>query len=1134
MSKTSLAFKLVVLLWLSNSAAGAQTHTATVRGLVTDKSGSVIVGATVTLTNTDQNRTWAFTTNSVGEYLFLQVPPGNYTLAVEQSGFKRYAQSNLVFQVAQVAEINVVLEVGAVNETVEVYAQASLLESASSTLGEVVNGRTVESLPLNGRNVLQLVALTPGINTTSAYRTAASGSGNITAVAFSANGGRNVTNEVLLDGSSQIVMGFNQPAYIPPPDAVQEFRVQTNALSAEYGRTGGAVVNLIHRSGTKEFHGVLYEFLRNDLFDANGFFNNLNQRRKAPFRYNQFGGTFGGPLTRSRERTFFFVNYEGVRTVNPGSATLTVPTVKMRRGDFSEISTIVYDPATIDSAGRRQPFPNNRIPQDRLNPVALKLLSYYPEPNRPGIVNNYFSQAGSRSSENNVSVKIDHHLSARQHLFGRFSWDNVDLRLPNHFNNLASPDAGVAAARNRSITLDDTYTLGNWVLHANYGYAYHGNSRDSVSQGFDLASLELPASFAQAAQFPIFPRVEPAGYAPLGGEPAFIASSKFETHTLVGDASKLLGNHALKFGGVYRVNRVSSFRPNAPAGLFIFNEGFTRQAFNSNQGGHPIASMLLGLMSGGRIQHEPALALQVLYGGLYLQDDWRVHTRLTLNIGLRWDTDRPLTERFNRTSWFDFDAVLPINTPGLGPVKGGLVFAGRNGNPRGNKDADNNNFAPRFGLAYRVNDKFVVRSGFGVFYNPTTGIGPSTASTGALGFNAVTNIIPSIDGGRTPFTTLSNPFPTGFNQPSNGAEGLLTLIGQTVAAQVRSDRVPYSMQWNLNLQYQLQDNLLFDVAYAGNAGVKLLAIAELNQLPDEYLALGDELTRPVNNPFFGIIPTTSSLGQRTVVRGQLLRPYPHLTSLVQVWGSLAHSSYHSLQAKFRKRYSNGLQFLAAYTWSKLLDDFSSVAGFLGQQNPGYTNNNRRRLDKSLSALDIAHRLVINFQYELPFGAGKPLLNRKGLANVLLGGWSLSGIITLQSGLPISISSAVNTTNSFGGVQRPNSTGQSSKTAGSVRDRLNNYFNKAAFVDAPRYSFGTVGRFLPDNRGPYFHRWDLSVLKDFKFGEAQRLEFRAEFFNLLNQVNFQAPAGTVFGRPEFGIITSAEQARIIQFGLKLYF
>jgi len=1134
MSKTSLALKLMALLWLSISAASAQTQTATVRGLVTDNSGSVIVGATVTLTNTDQNRAWVFTTNSAGEYLFLQVLPGNYTLVVEQNGFKRYAQSNLVFQVAQVAEINVVLEVGAVSETIEVYAQAPLLESASSTLGEVVNSHTVESLPLNGRNVLQLVALTPGVNTTSAYRTATSASGNIAAVAFSANGGRNVANEIMLDGSSQIVMGFNQPAYIPPPDAVQEFRVQTNALSAEYGRTGGAVINLVHRSGTKEFHGVLYEFLRNDLFDANGFFNNLNQRKKAPFRYNQFGGTVGGPLTRSRETTFFFVNYEGVRTVNPGSTILTVPTVKMRQGDFSEISAIIYDPATIDSAGRRQAFPNNRIPQNRLNPVALKLLSYYPEPNLPGIANNYFSQAGSRLSENSVSVKIDHHLSARQHLFGRFSRDNINLRLPNHFNNLASPNAGMAAARNRSVTLDETYTLGNWVLHANYGYAYHGNPRDSASQGFDLASLGLPASLAQAAQFPVFPRIEPAGYAPLGGEAAFIVGNKFETHTLVGDASTLLGNHVLKFGGVYRINRVSNFRPNAPAGLFIFNEGFTRQAFNSNQGGHSIASMLLGLMSGGRIQQEPALALQVLYGGLYLQDDWRIHTRLTLNLGLRWDTDRPLTERFNRTSWFDFDAVLPINVPGLGPIKGGLVFAGRNSNPRGNKDADNNNFAPRLGLAYRVNDRLVVRSGFGIFYNPTTGTGPSTATTGALGFNAVTNIITSIDGGRTPFATLSNPFPTGFNQPSNGAEGRLTLIGQTVAAQVRSDRVPYSMQWNLDLQYQLQNNLLLDVAYAGNAGVKLPANAELNQLPDKHLALGDELTRSVNNPFFGIIPTTSSLGQRTIVQGQLLRPYPHLTSLAQVWGSLAHSSYHALQVKFRKRYSNGLQMLAAYTWSKLLDDFSSVAGFLGQQNPGYTNNNQRRLDKSLSALDIAHRVVINYQYELPFGLGKPSLNRSGLINVLFGGWSLNGITTLQSGLPISISSAANTTNSFGGVQRPNSTGQSSRTAGAVKDRLNNYFNKAAFVDAPRYTFGTVGRFLPDNRGPYLYRWDLSVLKEFKFSEAQRLEFRAEFFNLLNQVNFDAPAGTVFGRPEFGIITSAEQPRVIQFGLKFYF
>jgi hypothetical protein len=341
------------------------------------------------------------------------------------------------------------------------------------------------------------------------------------------------------------------------------------------------------------------------------------------------------------------------------------------------------------------------------------------------------------------------------------------------------------------------------------------------------------------------------------------------------------------------------------------------------------------------------------------------------------------------------------------------------------------------------------------------------------------------------------------------------------------DRVPYTLQWNFDVQYQLPNDMLMEAAYAGNAGVKLLAQVQLDQLPDQYLSLGDDLNRSVNNPFFGIIPTTSSIGQRTTTVGQLLRPYPQLTGFQQTWGSLAHSSYHSLQMKFRKRYRSGLQMQAAYTWSKMLDDFSSVGGY-GITYPGYTNNNQRRLDKALSSLDQAHHLAINFQYDLPFKPSQKLLRS------VVGGWSLNGITTIQSGQPISISSAANTTGSFNGTQRPNSTGISSQTPGNIKQRVDSFINPAAFVNAPRYAFGNVGRNLPDNRGPALQVWDFSILKHIPIHEAKQLEFRAEFFNVLNNVNFNLPDGdaTTFGRPQFGTLLGAERARVIQFGLKL--
>jgi hypothetical protein len=1118
---------------LLTGLAWSQTYTATVRGIVTDASGAVVPGATVTLTNTEQNRPYSFTTNQAGEYALVQVPPGSYTLSVKATGFKSYQRSGLTLEVAQVAAIDVVMEVGAVTEAIDVTAQAPLLETASSTLGEVVNSKTTEALPLNGRNVMQLVALTPGINQTRSSREATSASGSIPSNGFSANGGRNVSNEVMLDGSPQVVMGYNQPAFVPSPDALQEFKVQTNNLSAEYGRTGGAVVNLVHRSGTSQFHGVLYEFLRNDKFDANGFFNNRNRKAKPPFRFNQFGFTLGGPLTPSRSSTFFFLNYEGVRQVDPGSATFSLPTPRMKAGNFSEIANIIYDPATINAAGQRQPFASNTIPADRFNPVAVKILGYYPNPVLPGVVNNFFSQIGSYSVTNTFTTKIDRRISDRQNLFGRFSWSDFDQQVANHYSNAASPNEGFSGLRERSITVDDSYILGKWVLHGNYGYAYSSNPRDSNFEGFDLAGLGFPQSFKSAAQFPIFPRVSPAGYGDLGNDPAWIIGNKFETHTLTGDATRLLGGHTIKLGGTYRLNRVSNFRPSSPAGNFTFNEGWTRQTFNGNVGGNSVASMLLGLMNTGILQQEPNLALQVRYGGAYFQDDWRVNTRLTVNAGLRWDTDRPLTERWNRTSWFDFNAASPLKVPGLAPLTGGLVFAGRNGAPRGNKNPDNNNFAPRFGLAYKLSDRLVVRSGFGIFFNPTTGIGPGTGSVGALSFNAITNVTTSIDGGRTPFTTLSNPFASGYNQPTNGADGLLTFVGQSINAQFRRDRVPYSMQWNFDIQYEMPNSMLLDVAYAGNSGVKLLAQSQLNQIPDQYLALGDGLTRAVPNPFLGILPATSTIGQATVTQGQLLRPYPFLTGLQQTWGSFGHSSYHALQVKFRKRYHNGLQMLVAYTWSKMLDDFSSVAGFLGQQNPGFTNNNKRFLDKSLSTTDTPHRLVVNYEYDLPFGSGRKFLNHKGIVNVLAGGWSANGIASFQAGVPIAVSSVTDTTKSLGGVQRPDRTGLPAETSGSVGARIDNYLDRNAFAVPARFTFGTSSRLLPDARNPGLAIWDLSVLKSIPIHEKRRLEFRAEFFNIFNHVNFASlPDGnTVFGRPQFGTVTDAERARIIQMGLK---
>jgi Carboxypeptidase regulatory-like domain/TonB dependent receptor len=1127
--------KLGIGILLAFAAGWGQTHTVTVRGIVKDSSGGVLRNAAVSATNVDQARHWNTRTGDSGEYVLVQIPPGNYSLSVAAPGFKTYERTGLVLQVAQTAELDVSLEVGAVGESVEVVAETPLTEPGSSFLGEVVNGSLAGALPLFTRDINQLVALTPGVSDSPNFRQPKFSSGNSNQ--YSASGGPGGANEIILDGSPQTTMWLNQAGYVPQPEATLEFNVQTNSLAAEYGHTGGAVVNIVHRSGTREFHGKVYEYLRNEKLNANSFFENRNGKSRAPFRGNDFGFVLGGPLTPARNSTFFFLNVQRILVAAPISKTMTVPTVRMKNGDFGEAG-LVYDPGSIDSTGARRLFPQNQIPAGLWNPVGVNLLKYYPDPTSPGASNNLFARATEHPAATDVSLKIDRRVSARQNLFGRFSMENSTDERPNYFGNPASPDAVTANSRSGSVTLDDSYVRGSWILHGNYGYVHTGNTAPPAVPGFDPASLGFPASMRSGLQVANVPVVTLAGsYSWLGPLNNQVGTGKYENHSLSGDAIRVAGRHTVKFGGTYRINRASILQSISPSGSFTFAEGFTTSAAGTaGSGGSAVASLLLGLPTSGGVGYEPALAIQVRYAALFVQDDWRVSSRLTLNLGLRWDSDRPLTERFDRTSWFDFNALLPVTAPGLGPLRGGLVFAGKNGAPRGNKDPDNNNFGPRAGLAYSATPHFVLRSGFGIMCSPTLDNGPTSTNTGALGFNAFTPYISSADGFQHPFTTLSNPFPNGFNTPTGARDGLLTFIGQTVNAQVRSDRTPYVAQWHFNTQYEWHKDMLLDVGYAGSAGVKLAAQGQLNQLPDQFLGMGKALDRIVANPFYGIVPGTNTL-PATVTAGQLLRPYPQFNKVIQTWGSFAHSSYHALQAKLRKRYRRGFQVLAAYTWSKMLDDNSgSFNG--GNQSPPFMDNNRRDLDKSYSVFDIPHRLVASFEYELPFGAGRALLNRAGLANAIAGGWRASGIATYAAGAPISVSQGgTNQTGSFDGISRPNRTGISSATPGSVKERIDNYLNPAAFSAPPPYTFGNAGRFMPDVRGPGRQNWDVALAKSFPIGDKFHVDFQAEAFNLLNHANFLGPyppGQTAFGQPGFGTIVKTDSARQMQLALSLNF
>ena len=765
-------------------------------------------------------------------------------------------------------------------------------------------------------------------------------------------------------------------------------------------------------------------------------------------------------------------------------------------------------------------------------------MENYPLPTLPGTGNNYFDASGSQNTINSFSTKIDYRVSSNHNLFARIAWSDADSANGDAFRTPGSPTIGFKGLRDRGLTVDDNLIKGGWILHANAGVAYNSNPADLPDYKGVTGILGLPAYLNSAIQREIFPLIQPSGYTQLGQNAAFIIGNKFYNVVFSGDASKLIGSHTLKLGGQYRMNRLSSFRPQNPGGNYTFSAAWTTLNFNGGQGGDAIASMLLGLPSGGQVRQVPSLSVQVPYEGLFIQDDWRVNHRLTVNAGLRWDRDGAMTEKWDRASWWDPTVKLPLNVPGLGPFYGGVVFAGRynqfHDNTRGISDMPWTNFQPRLGAAYKLTEKLVVRSGFGLIYAPTVGYGFNSNTVGALSFDSATSVTSSIDGGRTPYATLANPFPDGFITPQNGSAGVMTLVGTSITTRFRNRKMPYSAQWNLDVQYALPSNMLVDVAYAGNAGVHLLANdSQLNQLPDQYLSKGNALNQVISNPFFGILPAATNLGKATTTASQLLVPYPWMTGLDDIWSTVAHSSYHALQAKFRKRYSNGLQFLLSYTWSKLIDDFSAVAAY-GNQSPGYTDYYNRRLDKSISGIDQTHVLTFNYQWELPLGKGKRYLSRGGMANYLAGGWVLNGITTHQSGLPISINSRVNTLNNFGGTQRPNMTGMNPNTTGSNAIRINGWINPAAFVDVGPFTYGNTGRFVPGLRAPSYGNWDVSVLKNIPIREKLHAQFRLELFNAFNMVNFMPPGGTAFGTSNFGTITSTEPARSIQLGLKLNF
>ncbi|HWD00557.1 MAG TPA: TonB-dependent receptor, partial [Candidatus Sulfopaludibacter sp.] len=1128
------------ILLLTATAAFGQIVTASLDGTVLDPAGAVVRAAKVKVVNTSTNLEVQGTSNDDGRFSFPSLPPGGpYTVTVEAAGFSTEEQTGLTLEVNQAARLDFHLKIGAASETVRVTAEAPLIEPGTATMGQVINTQAIVNLPLNQRNAYSLVFLAPGVT--------GSVSNQYNSANISINGGRPGSTDILVDGipsSPPLANPIEGLAVFPSVDSVQEFKVQTNTYSAEFGRAGSGIINLIYKSGTNQFHGSAFEFLRNSDLDANGFFANKNGTPLPNFKRNQFGATLGGPVElpkiyHGRDKTFFFFGYEGLRQGSASNLNTTVPTALQRAGDFSKTlnaagqQVVIYDPTTTTPSGTgyvRQPFPGNVIPANRIDRVAKNIVNYYPQPNLPGAVNsglnNYFVSSTSLVNTNQIDAKVDEVVNDKSRFFVRYSRRGLQQPAPAYFpadirsaqNNDSQPQTSNSAAIDYTRTISPTD-----LLEVRYGFARTKLNFASLSLGFDPTSLGFPSYIAANADHLLFPGIAPANYYTLGGAAAGDTRDPgFESHLLGVSNTHILGSHTLRIGVEGRLMRVNDTESGSSTGNFSFSNAIT-QGPNPNAAtstaGNSIASLLLGVGSGSMTISSKDVATQSTYYAAYLQDDWKVSRKLTLNLGVRYDLDIPRTERYNRMETFDPTVASPLAAAtGIAGLHGGVKYVGVNGYDRRQYDPEWNNVGPRVGFAYQVGSKTVIRGGYGLFYAGTYRGANSTVGT--QGFSAVTNYVGSPDG-LTPSVYLSNPFPNGLNKPSGSSQGLLSGIGSTFATPLYGDnRVPYTQNWDLNLQRELPGNILLDAAYVGSHGVHLNMAGEtdynIDQLTPDVIALGSKLQQSVPNPFYGII-TTGPEAAATIPLSYLLSPFPQFTGVQINYPTGGYTIYHAFQLKVEKRFSHGLSALVSYTDQKLIDDYSIISN-VGNNTGGIQNIYNGKGERSISSNDISQRLVISGVFELPIGRGKSFgKNWSRPLDAVIGGWQVNGIASYQTGFPVSVTTQNTCTNCGNNVLRPNNNGQSAELSGPISARLNRYFDTTVFSQPAPFTFGNTARTLPDVRGPGQQDIDLSLFKNFQPLERLTVQFRAEAFNLLNQVVFGMPNATL-SNAAFGTIT----------------
>jgi len=1116
-----------LVLALNASAGLAQSNLGSITGIVTDPHSAVVPEATVTATNLATGVRSTAKSNSTGIYLLPSLPFGTYTVYVEHPGFVKYVREQITLDAGQRLGLDIALTIGSMQETVTVTAEAPPIQDRTSTIDTTIEPKSIEALPLSGRKTLNVVALS-GAAVFIAYPNTPTGSPS-----FTLAGGRGRSQMSYIDGGSSQNSRIGNPLIDTdlPSDAVAEVKLLINSGSAEYGASAGGVVMTTTKSGTNQFHGSLYENFRHDALDAPGFFAPVDSsgKRVAPeLRYNVYGGTISGPIKKNK--TFFFFSYEGQRLRAGTTLTLTVPTLLQRQGDFSQTfnssGTLikVYDPSsTTIVSGRaiRTQFAGNVIPLSKIDPVALKLLDYFPKPNQAPInvagANNFSGNRVSIIPSELIFAKVDHNFSDKDRISGRYmrlaGTGAISSPFPN--NGAADPGPGSDLAERWAVRIfaNWTHTLNSNQLNE-LRFAYNDRLFHQLSNGLGGGyPSKLGLTGVPDTAFPAF---APSGFSTIGSTSQQRVENPIRTYQFIDNYSLTRGRHQFKFGAEVRRSFHGDVQQSTVSGNFGFSaNGTATQSSTSSSfsGGSGFASLLTGFVTSFAEVSTLHLERHMYYFAGFAQDDWTVGRRLTLNLGLRWEADTPMIADDLHMNSFDPNQTNPVSgTPGV------VKFVGLNGWPVPPYATHWANFAPRVGFAWKPfsSNKTVVRGGFGLFYAHP--FDDSPGNTVSLGFGTSANLA-TPDNGITPAFFLKNGVPVITNPTLDDSFGAVTLAlaaaGKTTNSVTFLEphrAVGYSEQFNLGIQHELRGNIVVEVAVLGNLARKLAnANLSLNQIAPQVLS--------------------SLQAQGITTQLQKYRPFPQFTDVQIQFPTNGVSNYYAALVRADKRFSHGLSFGANYTWSKYLGNITEPGTALGNgvgnliYQDAYSTD--RHANYGPTADDVKHRVNFHWIYELPFGKGRLWLANNPLRYVL-GGWTLGNISTFQTGAALSITTQTNNCNCFSaGPQRPNVTGDPNTSSHTVAA----WFNTSAFSQPAAYTFGNAG--VGIIRGPGVIQIDMSLIRNFKITERVRTEFRTEVFNIINHTNLGNP-GTTFGSATFGVISSAAPARQIQLGVRITF